>query len=31
MYEFCQLRKAHKYPVLTLFGQPIPVVEQTKF
>ena len=28
---FCQLRKAHDDPVLTLDGQPIPVVEETKF
>ena len=29
--HFCQLRKAHDDPVLTLGGQPIPVVEETKF
>ena len=29
--HFCQLRKAHDDPVLTLYGQPIPVVEETKF
>ena len=29
--HFCQLRKAHDDPVLTLDGQPIPVVEATKF
>ena len=29
--HFCQLRKAHDDPVLTLNGQPIPVVEETKF
>ena len=29
--HFCQLRKAHDDPVLTLDGQPIPVVEETKF
>ena len=29
--HFCQLRKAHDEPVLTLDGQPIPVVEETKF
>ena len=29
--HFCQLRKAHDDPVLTLDGQPIPVVEKTKF
>ena len=29
--HFCQLRKAHNDPVLTLDGQPIPVVEETKF
>ena len=28
---FCQLRKAHDDPVLILDGQPIPVVEKTKF
>ena len=31
MYAFCQLRKAHDDPVLTLGGQPMPVVEETKF
>ena len=29
--HFCQLRKAHDDPVLILDGQPIPVVEETKF
>ena len=29
--HFCQLRKAHDAPVLTLDGTPIPVVEETKF
>ena len=29
--HFFQLRKAHDDPVLTLDGQPIPVVEETKF
>ena len=29
--HFCQLRKAHHDPVLTLDGQPIPMVEETKF
>ena len=29
--HFCQLRKAHDDPVLTLDGTPIPVVEETKF
>ena len=29
--HFCQLRKAHVDPVLTLDGTPIPVVEETKF
>ena len=29
--HFCQLRKAHDDPVLTLDGQPILVVEETKF
>ena len=29
--RFCQLRKAHDDPVLTLDGTPIPVVEETKF
>ena len=29
--HFCQLRKAHNDPVLTLDGQPIPVVEESKF
>ena len=29
--HFCQLRKAHDAPVLTLDGTPIPVVEVTKF
>ena len=29
--HFCQLRKAHDDPVLTLDGQPIPVVEEIKF
>ena len=29
--HFCQLRKAHDDPVLTLDGQPIPVEEETKF
>ena len=29
--HFCQLRKAHNDPVLTLDGQPIPMVEETKF
>ena len=28
--HFLQLRKAHDDPVLTLDGQPIPVVEKTK-
>ena len=28
--HFCQLREAHDDPVLTLDGQPIPVVEETK-
>ena len=28
--HFCQLRKAHDDPVLTLDDQPIPVVEETK-
>ena len=28
--RFCQLRKAHDDPVLTLDGTP-PVVEETKF
>ena len=28
--HFCQLRKAHDDPVLTLDGTPIPVVEETK-
>ena len=29
--HFCQLRKAHDDPVLTLDGTPIPVVEEIKF
>ena len=29
--RFCQLRKAHDDPVLTLDGTPIPMVEETKF
>ena len=29
--HFCQLRKAHDDPVLTLDGTPIPVVEETNF
>ena len=29
--HFCQLRKAHDDPVLTLDGQLIPVVEEIKF
>ena len=29
--HFCQLRKVHYDPVLILDGQPIPVVEETKF
>ena len=29
--HFCQLRKAHDDPVLTLDGTPIPVAEETKF
>ena len=29
--HFCQLRKAHDDPVLTLDGTPIPVVEETKY
>ena len=29
--HFCQLRKAHDGPVLTLDGTPIPVVEEIKF
>ena len=29
--HFCQLRKAHDDPVLTLDGTPIPVVDKTKF
>ena len=29
--HFCQLRKAHDDPVLTLDGQSLPVVEETKF
>ena len=29
--HFCQFRKAHDDPVLTLDGTPIPVVEETKF
>ena len=29
--QFCQLRKAFNDPVLTLDGQTIPVVEETKF
>ena len=29
--HFCQLRKAHNDPVLNLDGQPISVVEETKF
>ena len=29
--HFCQLRKAHDDPMLTLDGQPIPAVEETKF
>ena len=28
--HFCQLRKAHDDPLLTLDGTPIPVVEETK-
>ena len=28
--HFCRLRKAHDDPVLTLDGQLIPVVEETK-
>ena len=28
--HFCQLRKAHDDPVLTLDGTTIPVVEETK-
>ena len=28
--HFCQLRKAHNDPVLTLYGTPIPVVEENK-
>ena len=31
MYAFCQLRKTHDDPVFTLDGQPLPVVEETKF
>ena len=29
--HFCQLRKQHDYPVLHLYGSPIPVVEESKF
>ena len=29
--HFCQLRKAHDDPALTLDGTPIPVLEETKF
>lgn len=29
--HFCQLRKAHDDPVLTLDGTPVPVVEENKF
>ena len=29
--HFCQLKKAHDDSVLTLDGQHIPVVEETKF
>ena len=29
--HFCQLRKAHDDPVLTLDGTPIPVEAETKF
>ena len=29
--HFCQLRKAHNDPILTLNGTPIPVVEDNKF
>ena len=29
--HFCQLRKAHDDPLLTLDGTPIPMVEETKF
>ena len=31
VYAFCQLKKAHDDPVLTLDGRPIPGVEETKF
>ena len=29
--HFCQLRKQHEDPVLTLYGSSIPVVEESKF
>ena len=29
--HFCQQRKIHADPVLTLYGSPIPIVDQTKF
>ena len=29
--HFCQLRKTHDDPVLTLDGTPIPVLKKTKF
>ena len=29
--HFCQLRKKHEDPVLTLYGSPIPVVQEYKY
>ena len=29
--HFCQLRKQHDDPVLTLYGSPIPVVQEYKY
>ena len=29
--HFCQLRKQHEDPVLTLYGSPIPVVQENKY
>ena len=31
MYFFCQLRKQHGDPVLTLYGSPIPVIQEYKY
>ena len=29
--HFCQLRKQHEDPVLTLYGSPIPIVQEYKY